>query len=67
MKKYDLRDNETKTIEQAARDLTNITKEKEISEDTLRSLSNVISELRGLKENLYWRFLREARRGSLNL
>ena len=62
MKEFKFRDEDIKTFEAIRLELASMAKKKEISEETLRSLTNMISSLEGLKESIYWKYLNSVKK-----
>ena len=63
MKEISFRDDDIKLFDSIESEIRHIKTEKEISEQTLRSLTNIISSLSGVKENYYWRLYNSLKKG----
>tara|TARA_R110000737_G_scaffold352782_2_gene400301 strand:+ start:442 stop:642 length:201 start_codon:yes stop_codon:yes gene_type:complete len=57
-----VKDSEKKTIEALKFELDMLIKKDKVDEATLQSLNNLISTLVAIKENYYWRLLRNFKR-----
>ena len=57
MKEFKFKDVEMKLFEGVISELETLKQKKEISEQTLRSLTNIVSSLEGIRESVYWKFL----------
>jgi hypothetical protein len=56
------KDSEKKTLDTLLIELDMLSKKNKIDESTLQSLNNMISTLTAIKENYYWRLLRNYKR-----
>ena len=56
------KDSEKKTLDTLLIELNMLSKKNKIDESTLQSLNNMISTLTAIKENYYWRLLRNYKR-----
>jgi len=62
MDKMITKDSEKKTLDTLLIELDMLSKKNKIDESTLQSLNNMISTLTAIKENYYWRLLRNYKR-----
>jgi hypothetical protein len=62
MDKMITKDSEKKTLDTLLIELNMLSKKNKIDESTLQSLNNMISTLTAIKENYYWRLLRNYKR-----
>ena len=62
MDKMITKDSEKKILDTLQIELDMLSKKNKIDESTLQSLNNMISSLTAIKENYYWRLLRNYKR-----
>lgn len=56
---------EIQSIQAMSEDIQNVADKAEISEDTIRALSNVINSLSALKEKYFWMLLRASKQNHM--
>jgi hypothetical protein len=58
-------DNEKQSFQYANKEIQSILESNKLSEDSLKRLSNVITQLNALKESFFWRLLRAAKQNHM--
>ena len=60
-----LTDSEKQTFKFVEKELEYIQKTNQLSEDVVQRLTNIITQLNGLKESYFWRLLRAAKQNHM--
>ena len=60
-----LSEDERKEIESVIQDLNAVLQGKQISEDVVKKLNNVLMSVRNMKDNFMWRLLRAAKQNHM--